>query len=384
MRHRIGWILVWIGGITVAALSSQKSAAPLADLYRKVTIKLVPVATIDETTLPKDVFFQAVTDVACDPRGNVYVCDYKANHVKKFDAAGRYLKSIGRQGQGPGEFDMPFHIAATANHLFVYDLRNQRLTALTVEGDYKKSIPLIVGAGRPDRMSSLPSGDLVVGWETIFYEDRSRPQEYSIRIYSPELDLRKTVYSRDIWRNKYMEIEGLFTNIIQPFSPLVSWDVTADGKIIVGFQKEYQIEIHDPAQGKIGSFIHSYEPVRVTDKEKEEFFAGMTFGSSQGEMKRGAPPAIIKNTTFPKEKPAFYNILADSEGDILVFPYRSNKEEWGKYFDAFSPEGKYLGSVKIEGSDPFPQTASIRDGAFWAAKHDDEGLVRIVKYKIAN
>jgi hypothetical protein len=383
MKLRIGWLMASIGTLAVIALSSQKDAAPLADLYRKGSVKLVPVATIDETTLPKDVFFQGVTDIASDLRGSVYVCDYKANHIKKFDAAGKYLKSIGRQGQGPGEFNMPFHIAVTADHLFVYDMQNQRLSALTPEGEYIKSVPLIVGAGRPDRMSPLPNGDIVMGWETIFYADRSKPQEYSIRIYSPDLELRKTVTSHDIWRNKYMEIDGRFTNIIQPFSPDVSWDVTADGKIVVGFQKDYVIEIYDPAKGKVASFTHPYEPVKVTDKDKEEFFGSLSYGSSQGGFQKGAPPEIIKNTTFPKEKPAHYAIIIDPDGSILVFPYRANREERWRYFDAFSSAGQFLGSAKVAGPDPWPYRAAARGGALWATKVDEDGLVRIVKYKIS-
>jgi hypothetical protein len=66
--------------------------------------------------------------------------------------------------------------------------------------------------------------------------------------------------------------------------------------------------------------------VKVTDKDKETFFAGMTF-SSGGAVKQGAPDFIIKETEFPKTKPPFFDLFVDSEGNILVFPHRLNRDE---------------------------------------------------------
>ena len=39
-------------------------------------------------------------------------------------------------------------------------------------------------------------------------------------------------------------------------------------------------------EGRLSSFTHSYEPVRVTDEDKERFFAGLTYSSSSGALVR--------------------------------------------------------------------------------------------------
>lgn len=375
---------------SAAAWSFPQPQAALADLYRKGSIKFAPAAAVDEATLPKDVFLQQVTDVREDSRSNVYVCDSRASSVFKFDPAGKFLKSIGRKGQGPGEFNLPFKIAVTSDRLFVYDLMNRRLCALTLEGEFIKSVPLVTGEGRPEGMSALPNGDLVMGWETIHYEDETKPQDYETRVYAPDLSLRKTLSKHAIWRNKYMQIEGFGrrTNIIQPFSPLVSWGVTPDGKVVVGFQKEYAIDLYDPARGKIASFTHASEPVAVTDKDKEAFFASLTFGYSDssgnmGTVQKGTPEPIMKATEFPKVKPAFFDLLADSDGNILVFPHRKTRDEEGRVFDAFTPEGKFIGTVKVEGPEGMPRDTVVRNGSFWATQTDAEGNVRVIKRKIS-
>ena len=180
-----------------------------------------------------------------------------------------------------------------------------------------------------------------------------------------------------------MRLEGMFINIIQPFSPRVYWDVSPDGKIYIGFSKQFEIELHDSQKGKVSSFIHSYKPVKVTNEDKDKFFAGMTYGSSGGTVKQGAPDHIIKNTEFPKSKPAFKQILIDSEGNILVWVYSRNREEETKLFDAFDAKGKFIGNVQIKGEGVFPSRVIVKDGSFWLIQTDEEGLIRVVKYRIS-
>ena len=55
--------------------------------------------------MPKDVFFELPLGGVCDTEGNVYAPDYRANNIKKFGSNYKFLKAIGRKGQGPGEFN---------------------------------------------------------------------------------------------------------------------------------------------------------------------------------------------------------------------------------------------------------------------------------------
>lgn len=372
---------------TKAASQGTKKMNSLAEAYRSGTIRFVPVATVDETKLPKDVYFQGPVDVKCDPDGNVYVCDYKANSVLKFDSDGNFLKTIGRKGQGPGDFNMPFNIAVTKDRLYVWEMGNRRISALALDGTYQKSVHVEMMEGSPQAMKSLPNGSVLLGWEMMDFQNFDKPQIYSLRIMSPDLIFEKTVYQRNIWQNKYARLEGRFTNIPQPFSPFVSWDVTPDGKIIVSDQKTYEIEIHDPIKGRLSSFKHDQEPVKITEKDKEIFFAGMVSsvtydGKTPSQMKKGAPDYIVKATSFPEAKPPFFNLMSDAEGNILVFPYQTDRSAEGKAFDAFSPEGQFLGFVKIEEMKfRLTKAAPWREG-FWTFSYDEDGIPGLVKYRI--
>ena len=62
------------------------------------------------------------TDLATDRSGNVFVSDARRARIVKFDAAGRFVKSAGSPGSGPGEMKTPHSIAADASgRIYVAD-----------------------------------------------------------------------------------------------------------------------------------------------------------------------------------------------------------------------------------------------------------------------
>lgn len=76
---------------------------------------------------------QRPTGVAVEARsGRLFVADAGAHDIKVFDAAGRHLKSLGRRGEGPGEFNFPTHLALRAGTLYVTDAMNHRVQLLDV------------------------------------------------------------------------------------------------------------------------------------------------------------------------------------------------------------------------------------------------------------
>jgi len=353
----------------------------LAEIYKSGSVSFIPVQTIGEETMPKTVFFEGAVAVVTDENENVYICDYKANNIKKFDKNGEFIKTIGRKGQGPGEFNMPFNIAVMSDKLFVYDMGNFRLCALKLDGEFIKSAGFQMDQGRPQLMRASPDGNLMIGLEKTNFRETDKPQDYLINAYSAELKSSGSVYSQQIWHNKYLRHEGRLTNVIQPFAPLVYWDVTPDGKIVIGKSDKYEIHIYTKDGEKTHTFVHTYKPVKVTDKDKDIFFGNVAY-SSGGGVTKGAPDHIKKNTEFPKYKPAFRQILVDSEGNVLVCTYREERDEDLKYFDAFDPQGDFLGSVRINSDIPFPFRAKIKNHSFWWIQSDEDGINKVVKYRI--
>jgi hypothetical protein len=355
----------------------------LKAVYAGGTITLTAVMTIDDSLLPEGILFEAVTDIALDSSGNLYICDMNAHNIKAFTPEGQFIKVIGRPGQGPGEFNHPYRIAALGNGILVWDMDNERLCALTAEGEFLKSIPVQRAEGRPQKMKSLPDGNVVIEKEIVHFGEKDIPQDCIIQIAAPDLTLKKTILSHPIWRNKYRKIQGMFTNILQPFSPGVHWDVTPQGDIVIGFSADYSIEIHHAEKGKLSAFSHKHDPVKVTDEDKEIYFSSLYFGPL-GDAKKGIPKELRNMHEFPKVKPAFTGLLVDPEGNILVFPSRKAGGKSDIVFDAFDSEGRFIGKVRAATTSSFPSRSKVDKEFIWSIERDDEGYSKVVKYRITN
>ena len=87
---------------------------------------------------PTDLFNRP-TDVAWDAAGNIFVADGAGNaRIAKFDKEGRFVKSWGKRGAGPGEFANVLSIAVDAQgNVYAGDGGNQRIQVFDNNGVFK-------------------------------------------------------------------------------------------------------------------------------------------------------------------------------------------------------------------------------------------------------
>jgi len=95
---------------------------------------------------PVDGMFRQVTDMTWDAAGNTYISDgYINSRVAKVDKNGRWLKSWGEPGSGPGQFNTPHSIASDAKgNIYVADRGNGRIQVFDGEGTFLRQIKIDV------------------------------------------------------------------------------------------------------------------------------------------------------------------------------------------------------------------------------------------------
>lgn len=379
MRKRtlIVALMLTITGCLLLAGEPAKGVS-LKDVYKTGKLNLTEQFRIDYDTVPENIPNKGITTFTVTEKENIFTTDINLHNIKAFDREGKFIKTFGQSGAGPGDLNLPSDIVAVNGNIIVWEIGNRRFSFFTENGKYLKSVK------RPDRpmirnVKVLKGKGLIVEIEKYNY-GLNIGQECILQLYSTDLELKKEIYRHDVLTNKFIK-KPVRINVLQPFQPQVSWDVSPNGNVIVGFEKEYIVEIHDTDKGKVFSFTHEYEPVKVTEEDKKAVFDSMVI-SRGNTIKKGAPKYIRDNTTFPTYKPVFSHIIVDAENNILVFPYRDKNNKDKLFFDAFDSRGTFINRVETESAKFNPHQAHFGKNGLWTTIVNDEEEYVLIKYKI--
>ncbi|HYM18924.1 MAG TPA: peptidyl-alpha-hydroxyglycine alpha-amidating lyase family protein [Micropepsaceae bacterium] len=85
--------------------------------------------------------FNAPSDVLVAPNGDIFVADGHGGNtnarIVKFDKNGKFIKTWGKHGTGPGEFDAPHGLAMDSQgRLYVADRSNSRIQIFDQDGKF--------------------------------------------------------------------------------------------------------------------------------------------------------------------------------------------------------------------------------------------------------
>jgi len=72
----------------------------------------------------------------------LFFCSQPQHRIFVLDLHGNLLRTIGRRGQGPGEFQLPRSLYAFSGYLYVLDNMNARIQIISKDGEFKKAIKL--------------------------------------------------------------------------------------------------------------------------------------------------------------------------------------------------------------------------------------------------
>ncbi|MFO7733490.1 MAG: 6-bladed beta-propeller [Candidatus Aminicenantes bacterium] len=156
-------------------------------------VVLEPIRSLgDVDTADENLAFYMPANLVLDAAGNMYVLDSGNHRIQKFGPDGKFLATMGRQGQGPGEFLYPSRIDIdAAGYLYVSDPHNNRVQVLTPDGKDHKTIRFLEGMAGD--VFNGKSGELVMG-----------PARFRMR-FTPDEPDRKAELPKLV---KVIDIEG--------------------------------------------------------------------------------------------------------------------------------------------------------------------------------
>lgn len=143
MAANVALVLVWLCVLLPRAASGQV-VVPDAPTCSSCKLSIRVLATIGDLDGPGSLP-GLPGSIAVDGRGNYWV-SFSSSLPMVFDSAGRFIREVGRKGQGPGEFNYPGVITALpGDSVLVADVGTQRATVIAPDFRAVRSMPLPPG-----------------------------------------------------------------------------------------------------------------------------------------------------------------------------------------------------------------------------------------------
>jgi hypothetical protein len=296
-----------------------------------------------------DYAFTSIRTAAIGDDGTLYVMDDRDGHVKIFDRAGKYVKTFGRKGQGPGELNLPNSISINRGkgEIMIQEI-SRRLSYFGLDGSFLRNQSMKEVWGLRGRVDS--KGNIVLQ-EAIM--DPKDPR-YVTKKFDPELKL-------------LAELAKSPAPTPQVFNPLMAvsyWTIDNDDNVVYGYPKTYEIDIFGPTHSILKKILKDYDPVEITEAEKE------------AERKDIASAGVNLKLEFDKFHSAFQRFFLSDLGHIFVETWEKTKE--GKTIhDIFDAEGRFLSRIPLA-----LNGLEIRDGKYYAVEEDADGYQSLKRYSV--
>jgi hypothetical protein len=145
-------------------------ALPLTAHAQQWHVTTTPTVVIGDGAIAQEQF-ERIDDVAVLSDGRIVVLDGQAPAVRLYTAAGRWIRDIGRTGEGPGEYQDPIAIAAVPDGIAILD-RSGRLEVVSLEGRAVRSDRVPLAELRGERFTLLPVRPLADGTVLMRAQER--------------------------------------------------------------------------------------------------------------------------------------------------------------------------------------------------------------------
>ena len=341
--------------------------------------------TIGQAEGDENFLFEKNIQCTADEKGAIYVVNWDRKRIQKYDAAGKYLLTMGRLGQGPGEFqniwspefDGKGRIYATdivAKRVLFFDKESGRYADAIKTGLQAGAVFLLPNGmyfsstmGHPVQAAGGVSYSTVYG---IFDKDFKLRTE----LHREKLEMRTPADRSD----RAKMLAGIMSDTA--FKPILNPTVTRDGRIIIAYPAAYEIKIFgDDGAAKL-IIRKDDRPKPVTEAHKKYYFetAVMDFlASSQNNM--AVKDDVRKAMTYPKYLPAYRTCVPMDNGWYFVIEDTTLESSM---IDLFDDQGVYIG--RFETSIPLDQLVFVKGKAYAVADVEGYKYVKRFGYSVVD
>jgi hypothetical protein len=358
-KMRKGWPLlsVFILLLSIPSASGQIIENPAKPVARDAgrVLKLAEVWRITDDS--GEFYLKSPMELRIAEDRSILLHD--SDQLLKFSPEGKFVKSLLKKGQGPGEIrDLAFQFRTLGKDIFVFDQNAHRSWRADLQGTFQGSIS--VSDINPSALvTAAPEGPVFAGIQKSF------PWPPQVDTMPKALSVPHTIVlvpqnggpARDIWKWERQVILGRGTTLWDPM--IISAE--ADAKTIyLALVPDYRIDVLDATTGKIvRKFARAYPKFRIQWTEEQKKLV-------QG---RGIP--------LLEFWPDINNLYPTAEG-VWVETSTEDKAR-GRLIDVFDKDGRFIDSFYLG---PERSLMAISEGHIFCQEKNEDETVTIVKYRI--
>lgn len=346
-----------IDGVTV--ISNGKNPAPVKG--QPTRIGLVDELTFGSGGTPEE-SLSLVSTFVVDGSGGVFVLDFKEQKIKVYDKTGKFLRAIGKPGQGPGELGMASGIQLMNDGtLIIEDATNRRLALFKPSGEFIKNISTSGMLGLVNLL--LDGKGNFIGREMGLVEGNAK-MFFEIKKFDPSL---KPLFTLDkIEFPVPIPGSGTKINILDMIS---GYQFDPAGNIYYGRNTDYEVKVYSPEGKHVRTIRKEYDRVKVTQEDIDEMLE---------RAPASVPGVNVRDLySFPEYFPPFQTFLLDEDGRLFVRTFTKGKAKQEYEVDVFDPEGRYIARF-ITKSD----LRQYKAGKAYGIEETDEGYQLIKRYAV--
>ena len=359
-RHSIPPIAAWRSRIHIASCASGLLACMFPSSVEGQAPREFHLAAVATVAAPTLINPTGIT-IGTDQR--VYVVDQAPARIRVYDPQGKYLRDIGREGDGPGEYRAP--IVAVDRQVVVHDPRSRRLTQFTLDGQVVWTKPGPCCVSHPLRLSTdgrifAFASPVVIGggpaWDQIvvFRSDGTPIDTLPVVGRFPDPTALWTVMTKQA---------ALSAPI--PFRARPHFVVTRSGTILTSSASGYVLVEGHGGKDTMRIIRPQWTPFQLAASVRHAALAGVVAEFLQF-SDSVALQRVFKLADVPSQAPAVFGLDVDACGRWWVQRTTGSMGAPTR-FDLFSPIGVFQGTVSV------PQ--AILEPGRWAVGQESLAMI---------
>jgi hypothetical protein len=381
MRQRTFWAVVSIVMTACAKGAGERAAVrvPVGAPSAVDSTPLVSIGVAEGDTLRE---LSRVVDPFLLPDGRVVIPLATAGVIRVFQPDGGYVTTLGRSGDGPGEFRAVDAAWPRGDTVEAFDWRLQRITEFRPDGTIHV-VPLQV----PAAQSFVPGGD-AGGWFVYGVvrvgqagRDQMRDQMAVHRVRPDGGDGGEV--AKVLGMSRYLVSGGSGP---EPLSPR-AFLATHDGRLYMAESLTPAVRILDPSRQAVDTITWEAQPTRSAKAA-----LAMVIDSAVARAPANERPALrtrLESSPEPQLS-VLWGLIVDDEGFIWIRQYDPLVDAAalgglegpgpGGVWTVLSPDGAKVGSIQMPGEfEPTQITATQIVGI----RRDDLGVESVQVYTLS-